>query len=140
MPRCVRVGLVSTLVLAAGCADDEVLCAPLRAQAAAVDVREAGTNLSLAAGARGAAQTGTRIDSLALDRIAESPDPVLLGGTTEGIYEVRVEREGYGAWSQTNVQVRLTGSPCPTLETQVLTAHLQPIDGAASSARRRLTR
>jgi hypothetical protein len=123
-------GLVWTLLLAAACVDDEVLCSPLRPEAVAVDVREAGTNLSLARGTRGAAQTGEQIDSLVLDRISELPDSLLVGGSSEGVYEVRVEREGYAPWSQGNVRARLSGSPCPGFETQVLTAELQPLDGA----------
>ena len=133
-------GLVCTLLLAAACGDDEVLCSPLRPEAVAVDVREAGTNLPLARGTRGAAQIGEQIDSLVLDRISEFPDSVLVGGSSAGVYEVRVEHEGYAPWSQGNVQARLSGSPCPGFETQVLTAELQPIDGAPASARRRLTR
>jgi hypothetical protein len=133
-------GLVCMVLLATACADDEVLCSPLRAEAVAVDVREAGTNLPLARGTRGAAQIGEQIDSLVLDRISEVPDSVLVGGSSEGVYEVRVEHEGYVPWSQGNVQARLSGSPCAGFETQVLTAELQPIDGAPASARRHLTR
>ena len=133
-------GLVCTLLLAAACADDEVLCSPLRPEAVAVDVREASTNLALARGTRGAAQIGKQVDSLVLDRISELPDSVLVGGSSEGVYEVRVEHEGYAPWSRGNVQARLSGSPCPGFETQVLTAELQPIDGAPASARRHLTR
>jgi hypothetical protein len=133
--------LVCMVVLAAACADDEVLCSPLRPEAVAVDVREAGTNLPLAHGARGAAQIGEHIDSLVLDRISELPDSVLVGGSSEGVYEVRVEHEGYAPWSQGDVHARLSeGSPCREFETEVLTAELQPIEGASASARRRLTR
>jgi len=105
-----------------------------------VDVREAGTNLPLARGSRGAAQIGGQIDSLMLDRISELPDSALVGGSSQGVYEVRVAHEGYAPWSQDNVRTRLSGSPCPGWETQVLTAELEPIDGVPASARRRLTR
>jgi hypothetical protein len=128
-------GLICTLLLAAACGDDDVLCSPLRPEAIAVDVREAGTNLALAPGARGAAQIGEQIDSLMLDRISELPDSVLVGGSSQGVYVVRVEHEGYAPWIQDNVQARLSGSPCPGFETQVLTAELQPIDDVPASAR-----
>ena len=72
--------VVLTTLLGAACSDDDVLCAPLRPEAVAVDVRDAGTGLSVAGQARGAAQVGSRIDSLVLERIAEAPDSVLLGG------------------------------------------------------------
>jgi hypothetical protein len=133
-------GLVCTLLMAAGCADDDVACSPQRPEAVAVDVREAGTNLTLARGSRGAAQIGEQIDSLVLDLIGEFPDSVLVGGSSEGVYEVRVEHEGYAPWSQGNVRARKSGSPCPGFETQFLTAELQPIEGASATARRRLTR
>jgi hypothetical protein len=128
------------LLLAAACGDDDVACSPLVPEAIAVDVREAGTNLPLARGSRGAAQIGGQIDSLMLDRISELPDSALVGGSSQGVYEVRVEHEGYAPWSQDNVRTRLSGSPCPGWETQVLTAELEPIDGVPASARRRLTR
>jgi hypothetical protein len=133
-------GMICTLLLAAACGDDDVACSPLRPEAVAVDVREAGTNLALARGSRGAAQIGEQIDSLMLDRISELPDSALVGGGSQGVYEVRVEHEGYAPWSQDNVRARLSGSPCPGFETQVLTAELEPIDGVPASARRRLTR
>jgi len=135
-----RLRPATAVIAAAACAEDEVLCSPLRPEAVAVDVREAGTNLALAHGAHGAAQIGKQTDSLVLDRISEFPDSVLVGGSSEGVYEVRVEHEGYAPWSQSNVQARLSGGPCPGFETQVLTAELQPIAGAPASARRRLTR
>jgi hypothetical protein len=140
MRRYSRSGLVCTLLLVAACGDDDVLCSPLRPEAVAVDVREAGTNLALARGSRGAAQIGKQTDSLVLDRISELPDSVLVGGSSQGVYEVRVEHEGYAPWSQGNVHARLSGSPCPAFETQVLTAELEPIDGVAAAARRRRTR
>ena len=133
-------GLVCTLLLAAACADDDVACAPSRPEAVAVDVREAGTNLALARGTRGAAQIGEQIDSLVLDLLGDFPESLLVGGSSEGVYEVRVEHEGYAPWSQGNVRARKSGSPCPGFETQLLTAELQPIDGASASLRRRLTR
>jgi hypothetical protein len=132
--------LACTLLLVAGCADDDVACSPQRPDAVAVDVREAGTNLTLARGSRGAAQIGEEIDSLVLDLFGEFPDSVLLGGSSAGVYEVRVEHEGYTPWSQGNVRVRVSGSPCPGFETQLLTAELQPVEGASAIARRRLTR
>jgi len=133
-------GLICMLLLAAACGDDDVACSPLLPEAIAVDVREAGTNLPLARGSRGAAQIGEQIDSLMLDGISELPDSALVGGSSQGVYEVRLEHEGYAPWSQDNVRTRLSGSPCPGWETQVLTAELEPIDGVPASARRRLTR
>jgi hypothetical protein len=133
-------GLVCTLLLGAACADDDVACSPSRPEAVAIDVREAGTNLPLASGTRGAAQIGDQIDSLVLDLIGEVPDSVLVGGNSVGVYEVRVEHDGYAPWSQGDVRARKAGSPCPGFEIQLLTAELQPIDGASATALRRPTR
>jgi hypothetical protein len=56
------------------------------------------------------------------------PDAVLIGGLTNGIYEVRVEHPGYQPWVQANVDVQVTGYPCPELVTQALTAQLQAVN------------
>ena len=110
----------------AGCGTDPVLCAPLPDEAVAVDVRDSVTNARLLAGARGAVDASTRVDSLRPDRISLFPDSVLVGGTVEGTVEVRVERPGYQAWVASGVQTRLQGNTCPTWDTQALTARLQP--------------
>lgn len=109
-----------------GCEAGQVLCAPLPPWAVAVDVRDSVTNAPLAAGARGAAHLGTAVDSLRPDRIYLFPDTVLLGGQTEGIVEVRVERAGYAPWFQSGVHTRLGEGECPSWITQALTARLQP--------------
>jgi hypothetical protein len=118
-------GLLCATLVAACSADDGGPCGRLGPKAVAVDVREAVTNRSLAAGASGLAQTAIDTYSLSLGRSALFPDSVLVGGLTNGIYEVRVQRPGYQPWVQTNVDVQVTGYPCPELVTQALTAELQ---------------
>ena len=115
----------STIGLA-GCGDDEVLCAPLPPWAVAVDVRDSVTDASLVDGARGAVHLDAHIDSLRPQPIYLFPDTVLVGGESEGIVEVRVERAGYAPWIAAGVRTRLVGSPCPSWDTQALTARLQP--------------
>ena len=68
-------------------------------------MREAGTNRSLAAGATGTAQAAIDTYSLSLGRSALFPDSVLIGGLTNGMYEVRVQHPGHQPWVQTNVDV-----------------------------------
>ncbi len=121
----VTVGVLCAALVGACSADDGGPCARVGTKAVAVDVREAGTNQSLAAGAHGTAQTAIDTYDLALDRSALFPDSVLVGGLTNGIYEVRVQHPGYQPWVQTNVDVRNIGFPSPELETQALTAQLQ---------------
>jgi hypothetical protein len=112
-------------MVAACSADDGGPCGRVGPKAVAVDVREAGTNRSLAAGATGTAQTAIDTYSLSLGRSALFPDSVLVGGLTNGLYEVRVQHPGYQPWVQTSVDVQVTGYPCPELVTQALTAQLQ---------------
>ena len=109
-----------------GCGDDEVLCAPLPPWAVAVDVRDSVTDASLVDGARGAVHLDAHIDSLRPQPIYLFPDPVLVGGESEGLVEVRVERAAYAPWIAAGVRTRLVGSPCPSWDTQALTARLQP--------------
>lgn len=118
-------GLLCAAMSAACYADDGGPCGRNGPPAVAVNVREAGTDRNLAAGAHGAIQAGSRIDSLSPGRSALFPDSVLLGGVRDGIYEVRVEHPGYQPWVQADVAVQVTGYPCPELETQGLTALLQ---------------
>jgi hypothetical protein len=115
----------STMGLA-GCGSDEVLCAPLPPWAVAVDVRDSVTDASLIDGARGAVHLEAHIDSLRPEPIYLFPDTVLVGGESEGIVEVRVERARYAPWIATGVHTRLVGSPCAAWDTQALTARLQP--------------
>ena len=109
-----------------GCGSSEVLCPPLPPWAVAVDVRDSVTDASLVDGARGAVHLDTRIDSLRPQPIYLFPDTVLVGGESEGIVEVRVERAGYAPWIAAGVRTRLVGSPCSSWDTQALTARLQP--------------
>lgn len=116
----------STMVLA-GCGSDDVLCAPLPPWAVAVDVRDSVTDAHLVDGTRGAVHLDAHVDSLRPEPIHLSfPDTVLVGGETEGIVEVRLERAGYAPWIAAGVRTRLVGSPCGTWDTQELTARLQP--------------
>ncbi|MDQ3222663.1 MAG: hypothetical protein M3Q75_04200 [Gemmatimonadota bacterium] len=92
----------------------------------AVDVRDSVTDASLVEGARGAVQVESRIDSLRPEPIYLFPDTVLVGGESEGIAEVRVERAGYAPWIAAGVRTRLVGDPCASWDTQALTARLQP--------------
>jgi hypothetical protein len=117
--------LLGATMVAACAADDGGPCGRVGPKAVAVDVREAGTNRSLVAGAHGTAQTAIDTYSLSLGRSAGFPDSVLVGGLTNGIYEVRVQHPGYQPWVQTDVDVEVTGYPCPELVTQALTAELQ---------------
>jgi hypothetical protein len=111
-------------MIAACSADDGGPCGSVGPKALAVDVREAVTNRNLAAGASGTAQTAIDTYGLSLGRSALFPDSVLIGGLTNGIYEVHVQHPGYQPWVQTNVDVQVTGYPCPELVTQALTAQL----------------
>ena len=122
----VSVGLLSAAVVVACSADDGGPCARVGPKAVAVDVRDARTDQSLTRGAHGIAQTAIDTYDLVLDRTALFPDSVLVGGVTNGIYEVRVQHPGYQPWVQTNVDAQTIGYPCPELETQALTAQLEP--------------
>ncbi len=108
-----------------GCGSSEVLCPPLPPWAVAVDVRDSVTDASLVEGARGAVQLDARVDSLRPQPIYLFPDTALVGGESEGIVEVRVERAGYAPWIAGGVRTRLVGSPCSSWDTQALTARLQ---------------
>jgi hypothetical protein len=119
------VGLLCATMVAACSADDGGPCGDVGPKAVAVDVREAGTNRRLAAGATGTAQTAIDTYSLSLGRSVLFSDSVLVGGLTNGIYAVHVQHPGYQPWAQTNVDVQVTGYPCPELVTQALTAQLQ---------------
>jgi hypothetical protein len=118
------IGLIAALLL--GCGDGDVLCAPSRGIAVAVDVRDATSEQSLVTEALGVAAVGSLSDSLRIDLVSEFPDSVLVGGVGTGSYEVRVEAAGYALWDTTGVHVRLSGGECPDLIIQPLTAQLQP--------------
>ena len=109
-----------------GCRGGEILCAPLPPWAVAVDVRDSVTDAPLVDGARGAVPLDDHIDSLQPQPIYLFPDTVLVGGESEGIVEVHVERAGYAPWIAAGVHTRLVGSPCASWDTQALTARLQP--------------
>ena len=117
------------LPLVVGCGADAVLCAPLPPWAVAVSVRDSATDLSLVSQARGAVfLKGTLDDSLRPDRLLHlSPDSVLIGGTSVGLVEVRVEYPEYQPWIAKNVETRLSRGECSAWNTQVLTARLQPV-------------
>ncbi len=119
---------LTTLV---GCSDSQVICAPLPPWAVAVDVRDSVTDAPLVSEARGAVfLAGALEDSLRADRLLHlSSDTLLVGGMTEGLVEVRVERAGYLAWSATDVQTHLSEGDCPDWETQELVARLQTAPG-----------
>jgi hypothetical protein len=117
--------LGSTVVGLVGCGSSDILCAPLPPWAVAVDVRDSVTGASLIDGARGAVHLEVQIDSLRPEPIYLFPDTVLVGGESEGIVEVRVERAGYAPWIAAGVHTRLVGSPCAAWDTQALTARLQ---------------
>jgi hypothetical protein len=108
-----------------GCGGSEIVCAPLPPWAVAVDVRDSVTDAPLVDGARGAVHLDGHIDSLRPQPIYLFPDTVLVGGESEGIVEVRVERPGYAPWIAAGVRTRLVGSPCAGWDTQALTARLQ---------------
>jgi hypothetical protein len=110
-----------------GCSDSQVICAPLPPWAVAVDVRDSVTDAPLVSEARGAVfVAGTLDDSLRRERLLHlSADTLLIGGMTEGLVEVRIERAGYLAWTDPDVRTRLTGGDCPDWETQELVARLQ---------------
>jgi hypothetical protein len=118
--------IILSAAILAGCESEDILCPPLPDWAVAVDVRDSVTDARLLAGARGAVHASTRVDSLRRDRISLFPDSVLVGGTVEGVVEVRVEHPGYQPWTASGVRTRLEGSPCATWDTQALTARLQP--------------
>jgi hypothetical protein len=125
MDRALYISVWVTMLV--GCSDSQVICAPLPPWAVAVDVRDSVTDAPLVTEARGAVfLAGALEDSLRRDRILHlSSDSLLVGGMTEGLVEVRVERAGYLAWSAANVQTRLSGGDCPHWETQQLVARLQ---------------
>jgi len=117
------------LSLLGGCGEGEVLCAPLPPWAVAVDVRDSVTDLSVASGARGALFLARALsDSLRPDVLPHlSSDSILVGGTSVGVVEVRVEHPGYQSWTATSVQTQLTGGECSAWNTQMLKARLQPV-------------
>ncbi len=63
-----------------GCNDGQVLCAPSRGIAVAVDVRDSTSSQSLVGNARGVALVGSLSDSLRRDVVSDFPDTVLVGG------------------------------------------------------------
>jgi hypothetical protein len=111
-----------------GCAENDVLCAPLANWAIAVDVRDSVTDARLSSQARGAVfLAGVLDDSLRPDLLFHlSPDTLLIGGITEGQVEVRVQHPGYLRWVASDVQTRLDRSgDCADWVTQELVARLQ---------------
>ena len=111
-----------------GCAENDVLCAPLANWAVAVDVRDSATNSLLSSQARGAVfLAGVLDDSLRPDLLFHlSSDTLLVGGITEGRVEVRVQYPGYQPWVARDVQTRLDRSgDCADWVTQRLVARLQ---------------
>ena len=98
------------LVTVTACGMGAVECAPLPPWAVAVN-----------------ALNGTLEDSLRHDRLVHlSSDSLLVGGSTVGLVEVRVEHPDYQPWVAANVETRLTQGECPAWEAQLLTARLQP--------------
>jgi len=89
--------------------------------AVAVEVREAGTGVSLAEGARGVLREGAFVDSLRLWKM-----PAQLGGAFErpGTYSVEVEHAGYVKWQRDGVRAR--DSSCH-VRTVTLRADLVPL-------------
>ena len=90
------------------CSDTTGACPPRTPRAAIdVEIREAGTNLPLAASARGVVRDGTYADSLAPGR-REGDVLVSRQAALErsGTYAVEVVALGYGTWQQAGVVAR----------------------------------
>jgi hypothetical protein len=120
---CISLWVISIV----GCSDSQVICAPLPPWAVAVDVRDSVTDAHLVSEARGAVfVAGALDDSLRRERLLHlSSDTLLVGGTTEGLVEVRIESPGYLPWTAPDVRTRLSGGDCSNWETQQLVARLQ---------------
>ena len=107
-----------------GCdAGSPVVCPAVEEPAVVVEVADATTSEAIAEEARGVLIDGAYSDSLrAIATNAEGED-FLLGGAYErvGTYEVRIEKDGYGAWIREGVKV---GSGDCGTETVRLTARL----------------
>jgi hypothetical protein len=113
--------------LAGGCRSADhtgPICAPTLGEAIAVIVRDARTGAPLAAGARGAVQEGSYVDSLRPEPLEQPTARTLVGGGDRaGTYTVTVARVGAQPWQRTGVVV---GRGACGVATVTLVANLEP--------------
>jgi hypothetical protein len=115
MIRRSRAAAAASFLLISGCAYfDPIgprLCAAVVKPAIEVEVRDAGSGQPAATGAVGVLTDGAFADTLRIIGWTHHPSDaaaLVLGGAEErpGVYDVRIEKEGYATWERKAVRAR----------------------------------
>jgi hypothetical protein len=109
-----------SLLLGTGC-DDGVTCPAWSFAAVSAHVTSAPDGSPLL-GALGEVRDGEYRDSL----FASGDGYYVAAYDRGGTYAVHIEREGYGTWDTTGVNVSESGGACSTVETEHVAARLVP--------------
>jgi hypothetical protein len=120
MACCRSVVVLPVLLFGTGCADD-LTCPAWSFPAVQVNLKSSVSGSPIL-GALGEVQDGEYRDSL----VDLGDGTYMAAENNPGTYSVRVESSGYSPWDTTGVHVEQVGGACPTVETEILEAGLEP--------------